>query len=133
MDHKINLIFLIDDDKSINYYHALIIEKSKLKMETMAFTDAREALNLIENARDDVDIPDLILLDLNMPRFDGWDFIEGFKKISHKLPKNIQIYIISNFLSDNDRLRAQDEEIVNGICYKPVSQYDFLEIANNYS
>jgi len=132
MDHKFNLVFLIDDDHKINYYHSLIIEKCGFTCKIQQFTDGKTALNLIAKANEVTEIPDLILLDLNMPGFSGWEFIEQFREFSPPSAKKIHIYLVSNFLTTEDRVKAEKESLIEGYYFKPISKNDFMVLANNY-
>ena len=62
-------ILVVDDDTHIR---DLVCELLDLEgYQVKGATDGQDALDLLETWR-----PDLILLDLNMPRMDGWTFCE---------------------------------------------------------
>jgi CheY-like chemotaxis protein len=51
------------------------------------FHNGKDAFNqLKEDIEQDRPLPDLILLDLNMPVWDGWQFLDEFVKIPNKSP-----------------------------------------------
>ncbi|WP_423146531.1 response regulator [Rubrolithibacter danxiaensis] len=65
-------VFIIDDDPIHQRIVQIMVEKHKIFTEYKSFTDARLALaDLSENAMDADALPDVILLDLNMPLMDG--------------------------------------------------------------
>ena len=69
-------IYIIDDDKLTVKLISMLIHKNKFCDEIYSFYNAQDALNeLKQNSTNNDELPDGILLDLNMPRVDGWQFL----------------------------------------------------------
>ena len=83
---------------------------------------------LTEKCNDALVLPDLIFLDLDMPGFSGWDFLESFSKLLPCLGKQITIYIISSSVDQNDMLRARNFSFVKEFISKPVEIEKLEEI-----
>ena len=82
--------------------------------------DGEDALkSLIDNP---ADCPDIIFLDIRMPRFDGWDFLEGFRDLYPALPVKPLLYVFSSSIDPTDRERALSYNYVTGFFSKPVSR-----------
>lgn len=110
-------ILLIDDDPSVNFLNKLIIERASIQAEIKVHTDASEALEEISsNARS----PKMILLDINMPIMDGWEFAKQYEQ----LPENIRsskIFILSSSINPTDREKANESPVIHGFYSKPLT------------
>lgn len=115
-------VFIIDDDPIHHRIVQIIIVKHKIFENYQSFTDARIAVEfLTENAKTSAELPDIILLDLNMPHMDGWEFLEEFKIIKPQLQKEIKIYIVSSSVDEQDILRSKTYPFVSEFISKPLS------------
>ena len=75
-----NSVLLIDDDHIANYLTKIAVESSKITDVVLVAKNGEEALQLlINNANIYNALPELILVDLNMPIMDGFEFIKQFK------------------------------------------------------
>ncbi|GGB13433.1 response regulator [Mucilaginibacter rubeus] len=82
--------------------------------------DGEDALkSLTDNP---ADCPDVIFLDIRMPRFDGWDFLEGFVDLQSILPVKPLLYVFSSSIDPTDKERALSYDFVTGFFSKPVSR-----------
>ncbi|HEY0900288.1 MAG TPA: response regulator [Sphingobacteriaceae bacterium] len=115
-------VFIIDDDSIHQRIAQIMIEKHRLFDEYKSYTEAEQALNYLRaNQADAGALPDVILLDLNMPVVDGWDFLEVFETFSQDLQKQIRIFIVTSSVDEKDKLRAQEYSTVKGFISKPLS------------
>ena len=64
-------------------------------------------------------MPDLILLDLNMPIWDGWQFLDEAKDLD--LLKDIPLYIITSSTDRSDRDRASQHQLLDRYLVKPLT------------
>ena len=89
---KVNLTCIIDDDPIFVFGIKKVMELINFSDSIMVFKNGQEALdNLRPIILAKENLPDIILLDLNMPVLDGWQFLDEFIKIP--CSKKIIIYI----------------------------------------
>jgi two-component system response regulator VicR len=88
MSKTLHNVLVVEDEQSLNDAYKLILERAGYKVST-AF-DGNEALERIAEHQ-----PDVILLDLKMPRMDGIAFLEAYQPRS--LKQKPKIIVFSNF------------------------------------
>lgn len=115
-------VFIIDDDPIHQRIAQIMITKHQIFDEFQSFTEATKAIGFLNERSDVTDVlPDVILLDLNMPVMDGWDFLEEFDKIKTAFTKDISIYIVSSSVDEKDISRSQSYSSVKGFISKPLT------------
>ncbi len=73
-------------------------------------------------------IPEIILLDLNMPVMDGWEFLEIFKNRFPEFAGKTKIFILSSSINPSDREKAKSESIVVDFLSKPLDEFELKAI-----
>ncbi|HEY9258501.1 response regulator [Chitinophaga sp.] len=119
----INTIFIVDDDPIHQQIAKIMIERQAITSNIRVFSDAQDVLDYLrENAGDTNALPDLILLDLNMPVMDGWEFLEEYASFCKQLPKSIRIFVLTSSIDEKDRERVSAYDFVTGYLTKPLSK-----------
>ncbi|MGX5688243.1 response regulator [Arcticibacter tournemirensis] len=114
-------VFIIDDDPIHQRIAQIMIVKHSIYDEYSSYLDAAKAIEYLEHNRDTDDLPDVILLDLNMPGLDGWDFLDKYDKLKPFFQKDIKIYIVSSSVDEKDKVRAESYSMVSGFISKPLT------------
>jgi len=87
---KFKSICIIDDDSVFVFTVKKMIQKEAFSNEIIEYSNGQEALDGLGNKIDNgEDLPEVVLLDLEMPIMDGWEFLDRFIKLT--LLKNIVI------------------------------------------
>ncbi|RED46589.1 response regulator receiver domain-containing protein [Winogradskyella eximia] len=123
MSKKIKLACIIDDDNIYVKLVRKIIETRKLCDHLLIFKDGKEGIDYFETLLQNFDkdnIPEVILLDLNMPVMDGWEFLERFTKIKNKFNNQITLYVVSSSINSTDIDKAKSLSSVENYLIKPV-------------
>ena len=120
-------ILLVDDDNIFNFLNTKLLHQSGIAEEIHTALNGKEALDLLNNYYTGAfALPDVILLDLNMPVMDGFTFLEAFKKLS--LPRKEKVRIIIVTSSDNPKDRAKAKEMgITLYLTKPLSKETLLD------
>lgn len=116
-------ILLVDDDEINNFISIKLIKKVLLNTEITACLNGRFAIDeLIEiNHNDPSKLPDYILLDINMPIMNGWEFLDEYEKLKIDKAGKTKIYIISSSVFSNDISKAKTYPSVKDFVSKPLN------------
>jgi CheY-like chemotaxis protein len=119
----ISLSCIIDDDNVYINLIKKIIDFKKLSENLLVFKNGQEALDyfkpILEN-NSSQQFPEIILLDLNMPVMDGWNFLNEFTKIPTHSKIKTTIYIVSSSINPYDVAKAKSYSLVTDYLIKPV-------------
>ena len=113
---KIDLTYIIDDDKIFTFVLKKILEKNKNFNQILDFKNGEEVLLMLtlHNFK-----PDVILLDINMPVIDGWQFLEALEKLPNK--EQYKIFIMSSSIDKTDIEKSKTFSTVVDFISKPIN------------
>jgi CheY-like chemotaxis protein len=109
---KYKRVLLIDDDEACLFLHQLLIEEMDLSLQIDCVKNGLEALKYINlhytpERNKDVDYPPtLLLLDINMPVMDGFEFLERCQGISYLEERAIRVVLLTSSSATADRSKA---------------------------
>lgn len=124
MKYPIDIACIIDDDDMYVSLITKVIDIKNLAQDLIVFKNGKEALEYFIGAfhkKEDRCIPQVILLDLNMPVMDGWEFLTELTK--HNFPNltNTTLYIVSSSINPVDLERAKEIIMVRDFIIKPIT------------
>lgn len=120
------LIWVIDDDDIHNYVVKHLLNLTDVPCKSEVFSEAAISVERIKNLPI-ADLPEIILLDINMPIMNAWDFLDVIKTIApHPLPAT-RIFMLSSSIYEKDIEKAKEYPVISGYLTKPVS----LKTLNN--
>jgi two-component system chemotaxis response regulator CheY len=129
---KFNDVFVVDDDKIFHFLIKKLLSSNNIDVSPNFFENGLQAIEGIKSKiNNGENPPDLILLDINMPVLDGWQFLEEYKLLKEKIQKDIAIYIISSSddTSDKDKAKLFKTEIKDYFL-KPMTSDSLKQIFN---
>jgi len=129
---KIQCILLIDDDEVTNFLNKKVIEYCQVTEHIEVKLNGQEALNFLTGKETgNHSQPSLILLDINMPVMDGWEFMEAYN-LKDLDQNKINIVMLSTSNNPEDIQRAANIPHVIAFKTKPLTSEMLEEIVTNY-
>jgi CheY-like chemotaxis protein len=126
---KKKFTLIVDDDKIYVFGITKLIQIKSLTDQVEVKENGLLALDYLKELIDqNKALPDLILLDLNMPVLNGWEFLEEFSQLSSFINKNVSIYIVSSSIARSDLERSKTIEAVSGFLIKPIAIPDLIAL-----
>jgi len=126
---KIDIACIIDDDEIFIYGTKKLMQLTDFCNGFLIFHNGAEAINYLKPVIEKGEkAPDVILLDLNMPVMDGWQFLDEFIKIPNT--KKITIYVVTSSIDKRDIERVKEYDAVSNYLIKPISTEQLNDILN---
>lgn len=115
-------ICIVDDDKVYQLLMKKIIKKIDSSISIKAFYNGEDAYEYYKKTRCDCHV---LLLDINMPQMDGWEFL---KRLNDEQIEISQIYLATSSIAYSDIEKAKEYKSVKGYLTKPITKDKIIEI-----
>ncbi|MBU2018448.1 MAG: response regulator [Bacteroidetes bacterium] len=123
----IKSILLIDDSEPDNFLHSYLLKKVKEFENIDSVLNVEEAIKFLDDlSAKKEEMPAIILVDINMPRLNGWDFLDLVKEKEYSI-ENTRFYMLTTSLNPDDKEKALNEYKLNGFFHKPLT-YEHIEV-----
>lgn len=113
---------LVDDDEATLYLHRFFLQRHPAEIEVSSEMDGFSALNKIKELLSRNQLPDAILLDLNMPKLSGWELLDALNALNDARIKQMRIVLISTSANPDDHHRAKEHPLVSSFISKPLKK-----------
>jgi len=127
---KLNCILLVDDDVEDNYFHQIVINEMNITERIEVALNGVEALNFLK--KENQTHPDLIFLDINMPKMNGWEFLQAYKEFKADQKAEVVVVMLSTSINPSDKERAEQFPDIIGFNSKPLTEEIISEILERY-
>lgn len=117
-------ILLVDDSRALKLLTKLLLQEPYPNMQIDDVYDGVEAMEYLDI---EGNIPDIILLDMNMPRMNGYEFLLEYKKRGYH-NRHTKIYMLTTSTLDSDRKKVMETGLVSGYFEKPLTENNVRKI-----
>ena len=126
-------ILLVEDDLVDVMNVKRAFKKNNISNPLHVAGNGLEAIQLLESLPPD-EIPKIILLDLNMPKMGGIDFLKAIRSHENPVLRRLSVFIMTTSNHDSDKINAYDLNVA-GYILKPLSIQSFISsvsVLQNY-
>lgn len=119
-------ILIIDDDDIVALVQGKLLQNCKVTNEPLKFKRALDAVDYLHSASKEHHY--LLLLDINMPVMNGWQFLEEIDKMEVK--DNILVFMVTSSIGFNDKEKASNYPKVINFLEKPITAKNCEQFKN---
>lgn len=119
---------IIDDDRLYVSLIKMFIKKEQPGIELLTFENGKVALDYFkeELSKDTPNLPEVILLDVNMPIMDGWQFLKAIEPYSKKLTSKLNVF--SSTIVPYEVRKIERYDFVSNFTVKPTSKESIIKV-----
>jgi len=129
----INRFILVDDEEANNFYHQIVIGGLFPEANVMSFTDGKSALDYLKNEHSDYnqenpELKSAILLDINMPEMNGWEFLDEYEGLEREQRADYVIALVTSSQNPKDVEKAKSYNLVKEYVIKPLTEENLKDL-----
>ncbi len=129
---KIDCMLLVDDDQTTNYVNQLLIEELGITQKLLIALNGLEALEIIQkHCQESQRFPSVILLDINMPVMNGFEFIKAYEQLDFMQKQAVIIVMLTTSLNPKDVERVKALGVTRYLNI-PLSEEALKELVKEY-
>jgi len=128
---KLNVL-LIDDDHIFQFITRKNLEATRYTNKIHVCSNGEEAYKFLQaNLNNAEEMPHVILLDINMPIMNGWEFLQAYESLPSALTKSIQVFLVTSSMNEADRKYSLQFNTVQDYVVKPLMKEKLVEILDS--
>ena len=129
---RVRKVFLVDDDFIFREAAEVLITSSGLTENVLHFENGLEAFNkLVALSETPEHLPEIMLLDINMPVMNGWELLEELRMEKSIIRDTIQIHILTSSIAPEDLNLSKQYEFIDGYITKPLTRADLKKLSQS--
>lgn len=125
--------FIIIDDSQLDcFIGEKIIQNTGIYSSIKSYTQATEAYEFIKNSDPEAaEAMTIIVLDIQMPVMNGFQFVEAFELLPENIRSNYAIFMFSSSINENDKNRLENHPCIRKFYGKPISKDIVASLVNS--
>ena len=131
----LSLVMSVDDDSMVQMLSEIILSDHQFCRNILKIQDGKMALDYFEGqkklSKEDRILPELLLLDINMPVMDGWDFLDLYQKEYSDMLQNMKIVLLTSGIDPDEEQKATIHPLVFKYITKPLEPRHIAELKNH--
>jgi CheY-like chemotaxis protein len=121
---------IIDDDEFFAFNAKRLMIESNFADNVLWYSDGQRAIDgLIGLMIENINLPQIILLDLNMPNKNGWEFLNEFAALPIKQREHVRLFIASSFVSPELIEKSKSYNLIQDYIVKPLTEVSLQKIS----
>jgi CheY-like chemotaxis protein len=122
-------VLLVDDDKIFNFLNRHVLTATGLANQINTALNGSEALSYFDNSGPQplAETPEVVLLDLNMPVMDGFEFMKAFQILNFPGKEKVVIIVVTSSMNPDDIRRAKELGVKHYL-NKPLTEEDLTSV-----
>jgi CheY-like chemotaxis protein len=128
---KLRCVLLVDDDPTANFVNETLLEDLQVSNQLLVAYNGKQAMELLEQECETNDCPELILLDINMPVMNGFEFLKAYQALAFAHKQSVVIVMLTTSLNPRD-IKQMDELPIQGFLNKPLTEAMVRELLQKH-
>ena len=127
-------ILLVDDNPADNFIHKSVIERLQAANSVTVTEDGAQALDYLRDIAESPQrqMPELIFLDINMPRMNGWEFLDQLETMEEVMQNTIVVMMLTTSLHPDDQAAANQRSELAGFLNKPLTRDSLQQLLSSH-
>ncbi|MGX1930076.1 response regulator [Flagellimonas sp. 2504JD4-2] len=130
---RLKSVLLVDDDDTTNFLNRFFVKQLDNNLTVNTASNGKEAIEFLETAPSEENMPCLLILDTNMPVMNGWEFLDTYeRKFDENFKKNVVVVMLTALDLEETTSLALANPNVTDTAQKPLSDLKFRVLINKY-
>lgn len=129
---KLKHLLLVDDDPTTNFFNRHLIGKMGIFDKIHEAENGQVALDKIKELHDIGESPAMILLDINMPIMNGFEFLDRYAELEKEMKSSVVVCMLTTSLAKEDLERSKEYAILDDYIDKPLYEGKMRELIQKY-
>lgn len=129
---KLKHLLLVDDDPTTNFFNRHLIGKMGIFDQIHVAENGQLALDKIAELQLTGQVPDMILLDINMPIMNGFEFLDRYVLLDEEVRSSVVVCMLTTSLAKEDLEESKKYGALSDYIDKPLYEAKMRELILKY-